>query len=103
MQSVGFIGLGAMGAPMAKRIVSAGFDLSVFDVRPENASSLVDAGATSTGSPGEAADGVDALVLMVVNAGQAEDALFGSEGAAEAMSAGSAVVVMSTVGPEARR
>ena len=40
MQSAGFIGLGAMGAPMAKRIVSAGFDLSVFDVSPENAGPL---------------------------------------------------------------
>jgi len=44
MQQAGFIGLGAMGAPMAKRIVSAGFDLSVFDVRPENADSLVELG-----------------------------------------------------------
>lgn len=103
MESVGFIGLGAMGAPMAGRIVAAGFDLSVFDVRPENAEPLVDAGAARAGSPREVADGVDALVLMVVNAGQAEDALFGSEGAIEALSAGSAVVIMSTVGPEAVR
>ena len=44
MESVGFIGLGAMGAPMAGRIVAAGFDLSVFDVRPENAEPLVEAG-----------------------------------------------------------
>ncbi|HEX2739975.1 MAG TPA: NAD(P)-dependent oxidoreductase [Rubrobacter sp.] len=103
MESVGFIGLGAMGAPMAGRIVAAGFDLSVFDVRPENAEPLVEAGAARAGSPREVADGVDALVLMVVNAGQAEDALFGSEGAIEALSAGSAVVIMSTVGPEAVR
>jgi 3-hydroxyisobutyrate dehydrogenase-like beta-hydroxyacid dehydrogenase len=103
MQSVGFIGLGAMGAPMAKTVAASGFDLSVFDVRPENAEPLVEAGATSAGSPREAADGVDALVLMVVNADQAEDALFGRDGAAETMSSGSAVVVMSTVGPEAVR
>lgn len=103
MQRVGFIGLGAMGAPMAKRIVSAGFELSVFDVRPENAEPLVEAGATTAGSPREVADGEDALVLMVVNAGQAEEALFGSDGAAETMSPESAVVVMSTVGPEAVR
>mgnify|MGYP003296637862 CR=1 FL=1 len=52
MLRAGFIGLGAMGAPMAKRIVSAGFDLSVFDVRPENADPLVDLGATRAGSAG---------------------------------------------------
>src|SRR5215210_57489 len=103
MQRAGFIGLGAMGAPMAKRIVSAGFDLSVFDVRPENADPLVELGARRAGSPREAAEGAEALVLMVVNAEQAEDVLFGGDGAAETLSPESAVVVMSTVGPEAVR
>src|ERR671921_1896746 len=103
MLRAGFIGLGAMGAPMAKRIVSAGFDLSVFDVRPENADPLVELGARHTLSPREAAEGAEALVLMVVNAEQVEEALFGGEGAAEVLSPESAVVVMSTVGPEAVR
>jgi 3-hydroxyisobutyrate dehydrogenase-like beta-hydroxyacid dehydrogenase len=103
MQSAGFIGLGAMGAPMAKRIVSADFDLSVFDVRPENADPLVELGARCAGSLREAAEGAEALVLMVVNAEQIEDALFGGDGAAETLSPESAVVVMSTVGPEVVR
>src|ERR671918_426554 len=103
MRRAGFIGLGAMGAPMAKRIVSAGFDLSVFDVRPENADPLVDLGATRAGSPREAAEGAEALVLMVVNAEQAENALFGEDGASEPLSPKSAVVLMSTIGPEAVR
>src|SRR5918993_5395790 len=103
MQSAGFIGLGAMGAPMAKRIVSTGFDLSVFDVRPENADPPVELGAGRAGSPREAAEGAEALVLMVVNAGQIEDALFAEDGAAETLSPESVVVVMSTIGPEAVR
>src|SRR5215207_178699 len=103
MLRAGFIGLGAMGAPMAKRTVSAGFDLSVFDVRPENADPLVDLGATRAGSPREAAEGAEALVLMVVNAEQAENALFGEDGASETLSPKSAVVLMSTIGPEAVR
>jgi 3-hydroxyisobutyrate dehydrogenase-like beta-hydroxyacid dehydrogenase len=103
MQSAGFIGLGAMGSPMAKRIVSTGFDLSVFDVRPENADPLVELGAKRAGSLREAAEGAEALVLMVVNAEQIEDALFGGDGAAETLSPESAVVVMSTIGPEAVR
>src|SRR4028118_2385027 len=82
MQRAGFIGLGEMGAPMAERIVSAGFDLSVFDVRPESTDPLVELGATRAGLPREAAEGAEALVLMVVNAEQAEDAMFGGEGAA---------------------
>ena len=56
MQRAGFIGLGAMGAPMAKRILSAGFDLSVFDVRPENADPLVELGANRAGSLREAVE-----------------------------------------------
>src|SRR5918997_3209060 len=103
MQRAGFIGLGAMGAPMAKRVVSAGFDLSVFDVSPENAGPLVELGARQASSPRQVAEGAEALVLMVVNSEQVEEALFGGEGAAETLSSGSAVVVMSTVGPEAVR
>jgi 3-hydroxyisobutyrate dehydrogenase-like beta-hydroxyacid dehydrogenase len=103
LQSAGFIGLGAMGVPMAKRIVSAGFDLSVFDVRPESADPLVELGARRAGSPREMAEGAEALVLMVVNSEQVEEVLFGGEGAAEVLSPESVVVVMSTVGPEAVR
>src|ERR671910_169578 len=103
MERVGFIGLGAMGAPMAKSIVSTGFDLSAFDVRPENADPLVELGARRAGSPREAAEGAEALVLMVVNAEQVEEVLFGGDGAVETLSPESAVVVMSTVGPEAVR
>src|SRR5215207_3286621 len=103
MERVGFIGLGAMGAPMAKRIATAGFDLSVFDIRPENADPLVELGAGRANSPREATEGAEVLVLMVVNAGQAEDVLLGSEGATETLSPESGVVVMSTVGPEAVR
>lgn len=103
MQRIGFVGLGAMGAPMAMSLARAGFGLSVFDVRRENAEPLVEQGATAATSPREAAEGADALVLMVVNAEQMEDALFGEAGAAEALEAGSAVVAMSTVGPEAIR
>src|SRR5919112_2284418 len=103
MQGAGFIGLGAMGAPMAKRIVSARFDLSVFDVRPENADPLVELGARRANSPREAAEGAEALVLMVVNSEQVEEVLFGGDGATDMLSPESAVVVMSTVGPEAVR
>jgi 3-hydroxyisobutyrate dehydrogenase-like beta-hydroxyacid dehydrogenase len=100
MRKIAFVGLGAMGAPMAKSLLSAGFDLRVFDVREENVRPLVEAGATGAGSPREAAEGAEALVLMVVDAGQAGAALYGENGAVEALAPGGAVVVMSTVGPE---
>ena len=79
MQKAGFIGLGAMGAPMAKRILSAGFDLSVFDVRPENADPLVELGANRAGSLREAVELAEALIMMVVNAEQAAKTLCSEE------------------------
>lgn len=100
MRNLAFIGLGAMGAPMAKSLLSAGFGLSVFDVREENTRPLVELGATGAGSPSEAAENAEALVLMVVDAVQTEAALFGENGAAESLAPDAAVVVMSTVGPE---
>jgi 3-hydroxyisobutyrate dehydrogenase-like beta-hydroxyacid dehydrogenase len=69
----------------------------------ENADPLVEQGARRTLSPRDAAEGAKALVLMVVNSEQVEEVLFGEDGAAETLSPGSAVVVMSTVGPEAVR
>jgi 3-hydroxyisobutyrate dehydrogenase len=103
MERLAFVGLGAMGSPMAKRLAGAGFELKVFDVLDERIHPLIELGAVSAASLGEAAEGTEALVLMVANAEQAEGVLFGEGGAAEALPEGAAVVVMSTIGPEAVR
>ena len=55
MRKLAFVGLGAMGAPMAKSLLSAGFDLRVFDVREENARPLVEAGRPRPPSSARAA------------------------------------------------
>jgi 3-hydroxyisobutyrate dehydrogenase-like beta-hydroxyacid dehydrogenase len=88
---------------MAGRLAEAGFELKVFDVVAERASPLVELGAASAASPKEAAEGSEVLVLMVANAAQANDVLFGEGGVAGALPEGAAVVVMSTIGPEAVR
>jgi 3-hydroxyisobutyrate dehydrogenase len=103
VQRLGFVGLGAMGSPMAGRVAEVGFELKVFDVVAERAGPLVELGAASAASPKEAAEGSEALVLMVANAAQANDVLFGEGGVAGALPEGAAVVVMSTIGPEAVR
>jgi 3-hydroxyisobutyrate dehydrogenase len=93
-----------MGFPMAKRLVGAGFELvKLFDVLTERARPLVELGAESAASPKEAAEGAEALIIMVANAEQAKSVLFGKGGAARALPEGAAVVVMSTIGPEAVR
>jgi len=93
---IGFVGLGAMGLPMALNLVRAGHAVRGFDVNAEAARRLAEAGGEAAASAREAADGADVLALMVATAAQAEAAL------AEAMGAlpeGAAVVLHSTVPP----
>jgi 3-hydroxyisobutyrate dehydrogenase/putative dehydrogenase len=102
MKRLGFIGLGAMGAPMARNLAAAGFDLAVFDVDAERTRTAAeDFGARAADSAAAAAAGADALVVMVADGAQAAEALLGERGAAATLPAGAAVVVMSTIGPDA--
>ncbi len=99
---IGFIGLGAMGAPMAGRLAAAGFELTLFDLDGDRTRRTADAlGARPAESRAEVARGADVLVVMVADGAQAEAALLGEGGAAGALPPGSAVVLMSTVGADA--
>lgn len=95
---VGFIGLGAMGLPMAVRLVRAGFTVTGFDLRGEAMEALVAAGGIQAASAADAARDAQALVLMVVNSAQAEAALF-DQGAVAAMAPRGIVVLMATCAP----
>lgn len=99
---VAFVGLGAMGAPMAAALARAGHDLRLHDVRPAAAAALAaETGATAVDSAAAAARGAAALLLMVATPAQAEAALFGRGGAAEQLAPGAVVVLLATVGREA--
>jgi 3-hydroxyisobutyrate dehydrogenase len=100
MQRIGFVGLGAIGTPMARNLVRAGFEVRGYDVRPEATAALAAAGGRSAASAAAAAEGADLLVLMVVNAAQAEQVLF-EGGAASALPEGGVVALMSTCSPGA--
>ncbi|XHO95194.1 NAD(P)-dependent oxidoreductase [Azospirillum sp. A26] len=100
MTIVGFIGLGSMGMPMANNLLAKGFAVQGFDVRGDSVAALASRGARPAASAAAAAAGADALVLMVVNAAQAEQALF-ADGALEALPDGSAVILMATCPPGA--
>ncbi|MBT9293222.1 NAD(P)-dependent oxidoreductase [Hyphomicrobiaceae bacterium 22] len=99
-QRIGFVGLGSMGGPMAVNLARAGFAVVGYDRRAEAAAPLVAEGGRATASAAEAAAGADALVLMVVNAAQAETVLF-ADGALEALPAGASVILMATCPPGA--
>lgn len=101
--TVGFIGLGAMGLGMARHLVSQGFPVHGFDLNPSAGQALVAAGGQSAVSAAAAAQAANVLVLMVVSSEQVEAVLFGAGAVAAALSAGSLVILCSTVKPEFAR
>jgi 3-hydroxyisobutyrate dehydrogenase len=100
---IGFVGLGTMGGPMAARLLEAGHDLSVHNRTREREAPLAEAGARRAATPEAAASGADVLVTMVSDTPDLEQVLFGPDGAASGLAAGSLLVDMSTVSPRATR
>ena len=98
---VGWLGLGAMGAPMAARAARAGHVVRGYDIVPGRAATLAGDGVRPADTVAAAAGGADLIVIMVATPEQMEEALFAPGGAAGSLAAGSIVVVMATVGPEA--
>lgn len=97
--AVGWIGLGAMGAPMARCVAKAGFPVTAYDVSLERTRALAGDGLTAVESIAEAVAGTQVVVLMVATPDQVDSVLFGTDGAAAHLSPGTVVVVMATVGP----
>ena len=97
--SLGFVGLGALGLPMAINLHRAGFQMRVHSRsrKAENSPELE--GAARCSSPAEASKGVDVLLLCVSDDAAVEEVLFGVEGAASQLSAGSVVLDCSTIAP----
>lgn len=98
---VGFVGLGAMGQGMAASLVRAGFCVHGYDVYPPSVEKFSTSGELSVAasSPADAAEEAEIYILMVQNAAQAEDVLFGLGKAAQALPTGATVILMSTVAP----
>lgn len=97
--TVGVIGLGSMGSGMAQSLLRAGFAVSGFDVSDQARNRLREAGGVAATSPRAAAQGCAALLVVVVNAKQTHDVLFGKEGAAAAMERASVIVSSATMAP----
>jgi 3-hydroxyisobutyrate dehydrogenase-like beta-hydroxyacid dehydrogenase len=95
---LGFIGLGAMGAPMARNLLEADHELAVWNRSPERAGPLVEAGARRADSPADAASDTRATVLMITNAEAVQEVLFGDKGVVQGLCPGAAVINMGTIG-----
>jgi 3-hydroxyisobutyrate dehydrogenase len=103
VERVGFVGLGTMGAAMARNIAAAGFPLVVWNRTRERATGLRDTGATEATSPADVARASDVVVTCVSDTPDVEAILFGDGGVAEGARQGQLVIDCSTISPSATR
>lgn len=102
-QSIGFIGLGLMGRPMAANLLKAGFEVTVWNRTATRADALVAAGVKRAASPREAAAAADVLITIVSDPPALEAVLWGEDGALAGLRRGSVLVDSSTVAPALAR
>lgn len=98
-RTVTFVGIGAIGLPMAQQIHRAGFDLTGVDPSPAQRELAAAAGFAAEPTAASAA-GADVVVVMVATPEQLREAALGDGGLVATVREGATIVVMSTVGPE---
>lgn len=103
MKTVGFIGLGVMGKPMATNVLRKGFPLVVHDLRPEPVAELVALGAQAAGSPREVAQRSAVVIIMVRTSADVEQVIAGPNGVLEGLQPNQTVIDMSTIAPSVAR
>src|ERR1700761_2044637 len=102
-ETVGFIGLGVMGAPVARNLLAAGYDVVAWNRSGGPLEELAAAGARAVDGPGAVAREADVVISIVKDDAAVREVLGGPEGAIAAARPGGLVVDMSTVSPAAAR
>ena len=100
---IGFIGLGTMGAPMAKNLLTAGFDVTVHNRTRDKEEALAEAGAQRAASPKEAATGADVVITNVSDTPDVEAVVLAEDGALHGLKKGAVLIDVSTISPSATR
>jgi len=94
---IGYVGVGLMGLPMAKRLVSLGYPVTACDLDPGKTAAAAAAGAIPTATPGAAAKGADLVLLNLPTTDAVEQAVFGEGGVASALRTPQLVIDFSTI------
>jgi 3-hydroxyisobutyrate dehydrogenase len=102
-ETIGFIGLGAMGAGMARNLLKAGYALVVNDIDERKVASLVAAGATAAPTAADVARQSLRTITMVETTAQTEEVILGAKGVIAAATRGHIVAMMSTIDPHAAK
>jgi 2-hydroxy-3-oxopropionate reductase len=98
-ERLGFIGLGIMGKPMARRLLAAGFPLTVHSRSTRPVDELVAAGAEHAASPAEVARASDVVITMLPDTPDVQQVLLGDDAVVSGVIAGALVIDMSTIDP----
>jgi 3-hydroxyisobutyrate dehydrogenase len=94
---IGYIGVGLMGLPMAKRLVSLGYAVHAYDIAPDRVAAAREAGARAPSSPADAVRGSDLVLLNLPTNEAVEEAVFGENGVASAVRPPQLVIDFSTI------
>jgi 3-hydroxyisobutyrate dehydrogenase len=97
--SIGFVGIGVMGASMARHLMDAGYPVTVYNRTRTKAQPLLDVGATWAASVAELAAGVDVVITMVGFPADVEEVYFGPAGIIANAEAGTHIIDMTTTKP----
>jgi 3-hydroxyisobutyrate dehydrogenase-like beta-hydroxyacid dehydrogenase len=102
-ETIGFIGLGAMGAGMARNLLKTGYALVVNDIDSAKLAAIVASGAKAAATPADVARQSVRTITMVETTAQTEDVILGRNGVIEGAARGHVVAMMSTIDPNAAR
>lgn len=100
---IGFVGLGAMGKPMAKRLLASSSQLTVFDRSREAVEEVVELGAKAVASPAEVAANSDVTLMSLPNSAIVTEVVAGENGLLAGAAAGHTIIDLSSVDPGCSR
>ena len=103
MQRIGFIGLGLMGQPMSRRLLEAGYPMTVWNRTREKAGPQLTLGAGWAESPSAVAQAADIVITMVTDSAASEMVTCGAGGVLEGAHPGLTLIDMSSIAPEVSR
>ncbi|MCU0093655.1 NAD(P)-dependent oxidoreductase [Pseudomonas koreensis] len=101
--SLGFAGIGLMGLPMCRRLLAAGYPLTVWNRNPAKCAPLVEAGARQVATPAELCAQADVVMLCLADTAVVREVVFGPAGVAEGAKPGQLLVDFSSLEPTATR
>jgi 2-hydroxy-3-oxopropionate reductase len=99
MKTIGFIGLGIMGKPMAQNLIKAGYPLVVYDIVQEKVDQVVASGATAAANCQAVASQSDVIIVMVPDSPQVEEVMLGPNNVLDGLKPGAVVIDMSSISP----